>query len=137
VSDDSPYAEEKKAAAPVKKAPAANPAGANRQAAMAGPQKTAGGVPVKQANKALPAKPAAQQEEWAKASDDFTPSDARELGFKAGDYIRVLAKDPNGWWSGELNGKLGFVPSTYLEPCAKPARTDSAYKKAVPAKKGR
>jgi len=105
---------------------------------MTGPQKTAGGVPVKQANKALPAKPAGgggDAEEWAKATDDFQPSDERELGFKAGDYIRILAKDQNGWWSGELNGRLGFVPSTYLEPCAKPVRKESAYNKAVPSKK--
>jgi len=78
--------------------------------------------------------PPPAKELWARAIDDFEPGDNRELGFKCGDIIRILAQDPNGWWSGELNGRMGFVPSTYLElvPRPLPARRGSGYERKVP-----
>jgi len=107
--------------------------GAGTKPGMSGPQKTAGGVPVN--NKALPAKPAPAKEMWYKGIEDFAPGDDRELGFKKGDAIRILSKDANGWWSGELNGKMGFVPETYLEACAPPVRKESYAGRPVSAKK--
>ena len=62
-----------------------------------------------------PTRPKEEKEVWARATDDYEAGDERELGFKAGEDIRILRQDPNGWWTGELRGKRGFVPSTYLE----------------------
>ena len=38
-----------------------------------------------------------------------------ELAFKAGDTIYILKDEEGGWFEGELNGKRGFVPGTYVE----------------------
>jgi hypothetical protein len=144
VQSDSPYYDEPQSMPEMKQTspakatskPVGNTASnQNRTPGLAGPQKTTGGLPVKAPAKA-PAKAVAKApaEVWAKATDDFQPSDERELGFKSGDYMRILAQDANGWWSGEMNGRLGFVPSTYLEICDKPVRKESAYTKAVPSK---
>jgi len=41
-----------------------------------------------------------------------------ELSFKKGDIIYILSKefDAKSWWVGELNGKFGLVPKTFLVP---------------------
>lgn len=31
-----------------------------------------------------------------------------------GDSIQVIAQHPNGWWGGEVNGRRGYFPSTYV-----------------------
>lgn len=83
--------------------------------------------------------PAAKSSEvWARAVEDFTGSDARELAFQKGAVLRILSQDDSGWWSAELSGKLGFAPSTYLELCAAPAphdRRPSMHNAPLPAKK--
>jgi len=39
-----------------------------------------------------------------------------DLAFQEGDVIILLDKDdPSGWWKGELNGKVGFIPTNYVE----------------------
>jgi len=43
---------------------------------------------------------------------DYTGTQPNELSFRAGDLIKIIEKDPSGWWVGELNGKMGFFPST-------------------------
>ena len=37
------------------------------------------------------------------------------VGFREGDVISIVRKDPNGWWEGELNGKRGWVPENYVQ----------------------
>ena len=32
-----------------------------------------------------------------------------------GDLLDIYTKEDNGWWFGELNGKTGHFPSTYVE----------------------
>lgn len=41
-----------------------------------------------------------------------------ELSFHKGDIIYILSKefDEKSWWIGELNGKFGLVPKTFLTP---------------------
>jgi len=58
---------------------------------------------------------------WVRATDDYKGNEG-ELSFKAGDVIRVIEQEPNGWWSGDLNGKLGYMPYTYLEVIEGPPR---------------
>jgi son of sevenless len=36
------------------------------------------------------------------------------LSFRAGQVIRVLNRDPSGWWDGELDGSRGWFPSNYV-----------------------
>jgi len=39
----------------------------------------------------------------------------RELSFNKGDVVSVIKQlDPN-WYEAELNGKVGLVPSSYIE----------------------
>lgn len=49
---------------------------------------------------------------------DCTGSKDSELSFKRGDVIYIVSKefDAMSWWVGELNGKLGLVPKTFLTP---------------------
>jgi hypothetical protein len=45
----------------------------------------------------------------------FYASDADELGFKEGDVIKLLTwPEDSDWWTGELNGKSGQFPKTYV-----------------------
>lgn len=60
----------------------------------------------------------AERHETSRALYDFTPRNALELGFKEGDFLLVIDRDPSRkWWKGELNGKRGIVPSNYIEVC--------------------
>ena len=45
-----------------------------------------------------------------------------ELTFKRGDIIYILSRgfDEKSWWVGELNGKFGLVPKTFLTPAYTP-----------------
>jgi len=47
---------------------------------------------------------------------DYIPDqrNATCLGFLAGQVIRVLNRDPSGWWDGELDGSRGWFPSNYV-----------------------
>ena len=43
-----------------------------------------------------------------------------ELGFNKGDYLAILRHQDDGWWEAELhggNGRIGLVPSNYVDPC--------------------
>lgn len=36
------------------------------------------------------------------------------LTFRARQIIRVLNRDPSGWWDGEVEGRRGWFPSNYV-----------------------
>jgi hypothetical protein len=47
---------------------------------------------------------------------DYVGADQHELDFFAGDILRILERDyESGWWTGELNGRIGLFPSNYIE----------------------
>lgn len=47
---------------------------------------------------------------------DFSSRDMRELSLQEGDIVRIYSKPTtNGWWRGEVNGRVGWFPSTYVE----------------------
>ncbi|XP_017917083.1 PREDICTED: SH3 domain-containing protein 19 isoform X4 [Capra hircus] len=52
----------------------------------------------------------------AKALYDFHGENEDELSFKAGDVITELESVDDDWMSGELMGKSGIFPKTYLHP---------------------
>ncbi|NXG78666.1 SKAP2 protein, partial [Baryphthengus martii] len=47
---------------------------------------------------------------------DCTGDQSDELTFKRADVIQVVSKehDEYGWWIGEMEGNIGFVPKAYL-----------------------
>ncbi len=53
------------------------------------------------------------KEEWT-ALYDFETQEKGYLSFKTGEAISISEKIGD-WWSGELNGKKGLVPSNYIE----------------------
>ncbi|XP_049336834.1 guanine nucleotide exchange factor VAV3 isoform X1 [Astyanax mexicanus] len=47
---------------------------------------------------------------------DFCSRDTRELSLQEGDMVKIYTKSgANGWWRGEVNGRVGWFPSTYVE----------------------
>ncbi|EJC98507.1 ras GEF [Fomitiporia mediterranea MF3/22] len=55
---------------------------------------------------------------FVRALHDFVPQqqNATCLAFRAGEIIRVLNRDPSGWWDGEIDGRRGWFPSNYVSP---------------------
>ncbi|CAN9502752.1 unnamed protein product [Ophioblennius macclurei] len=51
----------------------------------------------------------------AVARYDFSSRDTQELSLLQGDVIKIYAKLPNGWWKGEVDGRVGWFPSTYVD----------------------
>nr|XP_046178301.1 guanine nucleotide exchange factor VAV3b isoform X2 [Oncorhynchus gorbuscha] len=51
----------------------------------------------------------------ALARYDFSSRDTRELSLQEGDVVKIYTKMANGWWKGEVNGRVGWFPSTYVE----------------------
>uniref|UniRef100_A0A674JA50 Vav guanine nucleotide exchange factor 1 n=1 Tax=Terrapene triunguis TaxID=2587831 RepID=A0A674JA50_9SAUR len=52
----------------------------------------------------------------AKARYDFCARDRTELTLKEGDIIKILSKKgQQGWWKGEIYGRVGWFPANYVE----------------------
>uniref|UniRef100_A0A8D3C099 Vav 3 guanine nucleotide exchange factor b n=1 Tax=Scophthalmus maximus TaxID=52904 RepID=A0A8D3C099_SCOMX len=51
----------------------------------------------------------------AVARYDFFSRDTRELSLLQGDIIKIYTKMSSGWWKGEVDGRVGWFPSTYVE----------------------
>ncbi|CAL8294566.1 unnamed protein product [Lota lota] len=52
----------------------------------------------------------------AVARYDFSSRDMRELSLQEGDLVNIYSKSgANGWWRGEVNGRVGWFPSSYVE----------------------
>ncbi|XP_053205650.1 SH3 domain-containing kinase-binding protein 1-like isoform X2 [Panonychus citri] len=62
----------------------------------------------------LPPKPKREQ---ARAIYDYKAQNDDELTIRKGDIIIILSKgvEDEGWWKGELNGKIGVFPDNYIE----------------------
>ncbi|XP_043104072.1 nostrin isoform X2 [Puntigrus tetrazona] len=50
-----------------------------------------------------------------KALYSFTSEKEDELNINEGDVLDIFQKDDTGWWFGELNGRRGYFPSTYVK----------------------
>lgn len=57
-----------------------------------------------------------KQAEQMRCLYDFTPSCEEELALHAGDIVRLLQDVDEGWLYGEINGRRGLFPRTYVEP---------------------
>ncbi|XP_052404617.1 guanine nucleotide exchange factor VAV3 isoform X2 [Carassius gibelio] len=51
----------------------------------------------------------------ALARYDFSSRDTRELSLQVGNLVKIYIKCTNGWWKGEVNGQVGWFPSSYVE----------------------
>jgi uncharacterized protein YgiM (DUF1202 family) len=56
------------------------------------------------------------------------------LSFPPGVEVSVITKNPSGWWFVEMNGKEGWVPSSYLERILRPLDDDLPNQKHIPSK---
>lgn len=46
---------------------------------------------------------------------DFEPEGPNELELTEGEVVTVLEQLESGWWKGQLNGKVGFFPSSFCQ----------------------
>lgn len=46
---------------------------------------------------------------------DYSASQPDELELQSGVNINIYEKRQDGWWQGELNGRVGLFPATYVE----------------------
>lgn len=51
----------------------------------------------------------------AAAKHDFTATSHDELSFTTGSVLKVLNMDDENWFKAELEGKIGYIPSNYVE----------------------
>lgn len=49
------------------------------------------------------------------AKCNFQASSPKELSFQKHDAIRILKKDPSGWYKGEFEGQIGWFPGSFVE----------------------
>ncbi|XP_067259436.1 proto-oncogene vav-like isoform X1 [Chanodichthys erythropterus] len=52
----------------------------------------------------------------AKVRYDFSARDRTELSLREGDTVKIISKKAhNGWWRGEVYGRVGLFPANYVE----------------------
>lgn len=56
-----------------------------------------------------------QQGEWAIVLYDYDSGEAGDLVIKEGQRVLVTERTSDDWWTGELNGKKGLFPASYVE----------------------
>ena len=51
----------------------------------------------------------------ARVTFDYEAENEDELNLTEGDMVKVLDQEEEGWWKGELKGKIGVFPSNFVE----------------------
>ena len=46
---------------------------------------------------------------------DYVATKPDELSFYYGDFVTIIKMDYPGWWTGEINGTRGLLPSNYVQ----------------------
>ena len=70
--------------------------------------------PPKKETKKVTKKPPSSKRPIVIALFDYESKDKDEMSVRCGDRIRVLKKDPSGWWYGQNpSGEKGFFPKSY------------------------
>ncbi|KAG5278242.1 hypothetical protein AALO_G00096780 [Alosa alosa] len=68
---------------------------------------------------ALPSRPDRSSARYfgtAKVRYDFSARDRSELSLREGDTVKIISKKAhNGWWKGEVYGRVGLFPANYVE----------------------
>ncbi|TFK28666.1 SH3-domain-containing protein [Coprinopsis marcescibilis] len=63
-------------------------------------------------------KPVVQEEErgdWAEALYNYESSEAGDLEIREGQRVLVTERSSDDWWTGEVNGKSGLFPASYVK----------------------
>ncbi|KNC86926.1 hypothetical protein SARC_00928 [Sphaeroforma arctica JP610] len=47
---------------------------------------------------------------------NYDGEEESDLAFRGGDAITVLEANEDGWWKGELDGRVGYFPSNHVDP---------------------
>jgi len=53
-----------------------------------------------------------------------------ELSFFKGSIINIVKKSGLDWWTGELNGQTGLLPSNYVQPLSESASEQNTLQQA-------
>ncbi|EJD54113.1 hypothetical protein AURDEDRAFT_110725 [Auricularia subglabra TFB-10046 SS5] len=72
-----------------------------------------GGRKIPPIPKAVHAEPE-PMEEWAEVLYDYDSGEATDLAIEAGQRILIIEHSSEEWWKGELKGKQGLFPSSYV-----------------------
>lgn len=60
--------------------------------------------------------PEEEEGEWAEALYDYDSGEAGDLVIRTHDRIKLTGKDSDDWWSGEIGGRSGLFPASYVKP---------------------
>ena len=58
---------------------------------------------------------------------DFSSRDTRELSLVEGDVVKIYSKMSNGWWRGDIDGRVGASLQAAPQTCSLCSRTTSVY----------
>ncbi|KAH9956807.1 hypothetical protein BC827DRAFT_1138969 [Russula dissimulans] len=53
--------------------------------------------------------------EWAEALYDYTSEEAGDLHLRTGERVLVTEQTSSDWWTGEVDGRSGLFPATYVK----------------------
>lgn len=54
-------------------------------------------------------------ENIAIAISDYRSEEEKDLTFQRGDRIKITLQHNSGWWEGELDGKKGYFPKSFVQ----------------------
>ncbi|KAH9995187.1 hypothetical protein BJV74DRAFT_338578 [Russula compacta] len=52
---------------------------------------------------------------WAEALFDYTSEEAGDLHLREGERVRVTEQTSSDWWTGEIDGRSGLFPASYVK----------------------
>ncbi|KAJ8518887.1 hypothetical protein ONZ45_g4104 [Pleurotus djamor] len=53
--------------------------------------------------------------EWAEVIYDYNGDDPGDLDIQANQRVKIIERTSDDWWTGELNGKRGLFPASYVK----------------------
>ncbi|KAN0140158.1 SH3 domain containing protein [Lactarius tabidus] len=53
--------------------------------------------------------------EWAEAKYDYSGQESGDLDLREGDRVLVTERTSSDWWTGEINGRSGLFPMSYVK----------------------
>ena len=76
--------------------------------------------------------------EYAKILHDYVPDKSQEatsacLSLRAGEILRIVARDASGWYDCDYRGERGWAPSNYLEIVPKGVKVVPTTHTALPS----
>lgn len=47
---------------------------------------------------------------------DYESNDSDHISFRKDDILLIVHQEPSGWWAAQVNGRIGWIPSAYVQP---------------------